>query len=147
MKKSKFLFFVVLLLMNCEAKKSSKKIKIVDEVPTSFEMYKTSEMASLMRTMLAENNKLRQKIIEGKDIGDFNKEYLKIHTAELTDTADLDRTYPAFAEYFLQMQKDIYEVAESDRKAQFNNSIDACIACHQDRCAGPIPRIRKLKID
>lgn len=144
------LFFAILfslLFLNCQDKKTKKEIKIVDAVPSNFEMYKTSEMAQLMRTMLAKNKMLRQQIVNGEDIGDFNEEYLKVHTARLTDSADFDATYPSFAKHFVQMQKDIFEVQESDRKAQFNRSIDACIACHQDRCTGPIPRIKKLMIE
>lgn len=148
MKKNRYIaiIFNCFFLLNCQSSKS-KKIKVVNEVPEHFDMYKTSEMASLMRLMLAENQKLRQQIIDGTTIGDFNEDYLKVHTAKLTNNDDLDKTYPTFANYFIKMQKDIYEVAESGRKAQFNQAVDACIACHQDRCAGPIPRIQKLKID
>lgn len=143
------LFFVALLtifLLNCEDKKVKKEIKIVNTVPSNFQMYKTSEMAELMRTMLAKNKELRQQIINGEDIGDFNQAYLKVHTAQLTDSTDLDETYPAFANHFVEMQQEIFEVDESERKAQFNNAINACVSCHQDRCAGPIPRIKKLLI-
>lgn len=148
MKQSKFVFvfFAVLLLIGCQEKKETKKIKIVDKVPANFEMYKTSEMALLMRTMLAKNNELRKQIINGEDIGDFNEAYLKIHSAKMTDSSQRDETYPTYAKHFEQMQKDLFEVQESQRKAQFNRTVNACIACHQDRCTGPIPRIKKLLI-
>lgn len=133
--------------MSCQEKKSTKKVKIVSEVPSKFEMYKTSEMAELMRTMLAKNKKLRAQIINGEDIGDFNEAYLKVHTAQLTDSTDLDETYPTYAKHFVQMQQDIFTVDKSERKEQFNNAINACVSCHQDRCAGPIPRIKKLLIN
>lgn len=133
--------------MSCQEKKSTKKVKIVSEVPSKFEMYKTSEMAELMRTMLAKNKKLREQIVNGEDIGDFNEAYLKVHTAQLTDSTDLDETYPTYAKHFVQMQQDIFTVEKSERKEQFNNAINACVACHQNRCAGPIPRIQKLLID
>lgn len=148
MKLSKILVFVFcsFLLVNCANKKTKKEIKVTDKVPASFQMYKTSEMAELMRTMLAKNKKLRAKIIEGKDIGDFNDEYLKIHTAKLTDSTDLDATFPTFANHFVKMQKDVFSVESSKQKEQFNSMINACVACHKDRCSGPIPRIKKLII-
>lgn len=146
---NKFLLFFLwmFLLVSCQAKKTSKEIKIIDEVPTNFEMYKTSEMAGLMRTMLAKNKELRQQIINGEEIGDFNEAYLKIHTAKLTDSSDLDETFPTFAKHFAEMQKEIFTVSSAEQKDQFNRAVDACIACHKDRCTGPIPRIEKLRIN
>ncbi len=109
-------------------------------------MYKTSEMAELMRTMLSENKKLRESIITGDSIGDFNKEFLAIHTAKFTDSSDFDATYPIFANHFLEMQKGVFNLEKAERKDQFNKAVQACIACHKDRCTGPIPRIEKLLI-
>lgn len=149
--KNKLLFFCVfcfLFLISCNSyQKKTKKTKITSEVPSDFKMYKTSEMAELMRLMLLKNKELRNKIINNKEIGKFNPDYLKIHTATLTDSTDFDQTYPAFASHFIQMQKEVFTVDKIDRKKQFNKSIGACIACHQDRCSGPIPTIEKLKID
>lgn len=143
-----FCVFYLLFLASCSSsQKKNKKPKIVNEVPPNFQMYKTSEMAKLMRLMLLKNKKLRNKIINNKEIGKFNSDYLKIYTATLTDSTDFDQTYPAFADHFIQMQKDVFKVDKIDRKKQFNKSIVACIACHQDRCSGPIPTIEKLKID
>lgn len=148
MKLNKILVIILcsLFLGNCANEKEKKEIKITDKIPDSFQMYKTSEMAELMRNMLAKNKKLRTQIIEGKDIGDFNDEYLKIHTAKLTDSTDLDATFPVFANHFIKMQKDVFSVDFSKQKEQFNKMINACVACHKDRCAGPIPRIKKLII-
>lgn len=132
--------------MSCQQKKAPKEIKIIDAVPANFEMYKTSEMAELMRLMLAKNTELRKQIIDGEEIGDFNEKYLKIHSAKMTDVSQRDETYPTFAKHFEQMQKEIFSVEKAKRKEQFNNTVNACIACHQDRCTGPIPRIEKLRI-
>lgn len=147
MKNSFLIVFFCFLFVNCQQEKASKKIKIVDAVPANFEMYKTSEMVELMRTMLAKNKELREKIIKGEDIGDFNEAYLKIHSAKMTDPSQKDETYPTFAKHFEQMQKEIFLVEKNKQKEQFNNTINACIACHKDRCTGPIPRIKKLTIN
>ncbi len=109
-------------------------------------MYKTSEMAELMRTMLSENKKLRESIVTGGSIGDFKKAFLEIHTAKFTDSSDFDATYPTFANHFIEMQKDIFIIEKVGRKDQFNKAVQACVACHKDRCTGPIPRIQKLLI-
>lgn len=134
------------LVMGCEAKKTKKQIKIVDKIPASFKMYKTSEMANLMRLMYVGNMQVRKQIIEGKEITDFNKAYLKIHTAKLTDVSDLDDTFATFATFFIDAQKNLNQVSKDTRKREFNKIVAACIACHKGRCTGPIPRIKKLII-
>ncbi|MDY0780308.1 hypothetical protein [Tenacibaculum sp. IB213877] len=146
MNKLPIIFLLTFLLVSCQNKKPAKEIKVVNEVPASFDMYKTSEMAELMRTMLAKNKVLKEQIVNGEDIGHFNEAYLKIHTAKLTDSSDLDETYPAFANHFIKAQKEIFAASEKERAEKFNDVVDACIACHKDRCTGPIPRIEKLRI-
>lgn len=135
----------LLLIFGCKPQKNTKTT-IINTVPNNFDMYKASEMAELMRTMLAENKKLKELIINEKSIGNFNKEYLKIHTAKLTDSTDFDNVYSVFANHFIQTQKDVFSVKKSDRKEQFNTMVNSCIACHTAKCTGPIPRIQKLKI-
>lgn len=134
------------MLLACQQKKA-KEIKIVDAVPDNFQMYKKSEMAALMRMMLSKNEELRKRIVKGDSIGEFDNQYTKIHTATLTDSSDLDETYTAFANHFLQMQSAVFTVSKQQRKKQFNRSVNACITCHKAKCSGPIPRIEKLRID
>ena len=110
-------------------------------------MYQPSEMSLLMREMLKSNQELRKKIIANEDIGDFNEAFLKIHTAKLTDNSKYDETYATYAKHFEQMQKAIFTVAKEKRKEQFNSAVNACVACHTNRCTGPIPRIQKLAIN
>lgn len=146
MRNNLLVFCVFLLIVGCQSKEEKKQIKIVSKVPSNFQMYKTSEMAELMRTMLSENKKLREKIVAGESIGDFNKAFIEIHTAKFTDSSDFDATYPTFANHFIEMQKEIFNLEKGDRKNQFNKAVQACVACHKDRCTGPIPRIEKLLI-
>ena len=126
--------------------KKTKKVTITKEIPASFQMYKTSEMAELMRTMLAENQIVKQQIEQNKPIGNFNEAYLKIHTALLTDSKAKDETFNTYATHFIAMQKEVFQVAKQARAKQFNEMVNACVACHQNRCTGPIPRIEKLRI-
>lgn len=147
MKKSRFfILFIIIFLYSCKDKKASKAI-ITKDVPKQFEMYKTSEMAALMRLMLAENEQLKQKILKGEDIGIFNKEYYKIQTAVMTDESDRQGVYPALAANFLATQKKIYTVSsKEDLIKKYNTAIQSCIACHEQRCGGLIERIQKILI-
>lgn len=110
-----------------------------------FQMYQMSEMAALMEQMYAENKTLKAKIINKKPLGKFPEYYNRIHTAKFTDNSDNDDTFKTNAQLYLDAQKKTYS-NEGDAKQNFNKGIDACIACHETKCGGPIPRIKKLYI-
>lgn len=110
-------------------------------------MYKYSDMALLMEQMFTENENLKAKVEAGEELGVFNEEYLKIHTAELTDPDDRNDTFESFSTALLKNQEAIYSAEDSEKsKINFNRMVQTCIACHETTCTGPIPRIKKLTI-
>lgn len=136
----KLLFFLLItsfLACKKEVKNKNKEALI---------MYESSEMANLMNKMFEENANLKKQIEKGEKLGNFNSDFLKIHTATLTDPSDRNNTFNAFATAFIQNQKDVYSVNETHTKKQFNRMVQNCIACHETNCTGPIPRIKKLFI-
>ncbi len=144
MRKSSILL-MVLVLFSCK-EKQQKKAVITRNIPAKFQMYQTSEMASLMRKMVQEHMILKEKIQKGEPIGKFNKTYFTLHTATLTDANDRDASFEAFSKSFIQMQQELFKVPISKRKETYNAIVNLCIGCHQDHCGGPIPRIKKLLI-
>ena len=110
-----------------------------------FEMYEMSEMAALMEQMYVDNEQLRDRIKRGDTIGKFPNHFLKIHKAVMTDQQENDAFFKAQAANFIQAQELIYEDPKN-AKEHFNNGIDACVQCHEVKCGGPIPRIKKLYI-
>jgi len=110
-----------------------------------FEMYEMSEMAALMEKMYADNQKLKERIKKGEKIGEFPSHFLEIHKAVMTDESDNDAFFKSQADVFINSQKMIYE-DPTNAKQHFNDGVDACVACHQVKCAGPIHRIKKLYI-
>lgn len=110
-----------------------------------FEMYEMSEMAALMEQMYVDNQRLKDRIIKGDTIGKFPQHFKKIHNAVLTDETDKDLFFNEQAKKFIEAQELIYKEPEK-AKEHFNTGIDACIQCHQVKCGGPIPRIKKLYI-
>jgi len=145
---------VVLLLsigifscQNKEVKKSEDKAACdKDSVKEKkFEMYEMSEMASLMEQMYAHNQQLRLRIIKGDTVGKFPEFFNKIYTAEFTTPSDNDAFFKENADKYIAAQKLIYSDNENV-KDNFNKGVDACVTCHQGKCGGPIPRIKKLYI-
>ena len=146
MKKIIGLCLVSLLVFSCH-----KKQEEIPEKETGssggkkFEMYEMSEMSMLMEQMYADNERLKQRIIQGDTIGEFPNHFLKIHKAVMTDKQENDAFFKEHAAAFIKAQELIYEDPKN-AKAHFNESVDACIQCHEVKCGGPIARIRKLYI-
>jgi cytochrome c553 len=88
-------------------------------------------MAGLMEQMYVQNLSVKEKIAKGEAIGEFPEYYLKINTAKFTDEADND--------FF-------FKADSKNLKENYNAGVDACITCHQKKCGGPIPKIKKLYI-
>ena len=139
------------LILSCD-KKSDKKQTDKEACESDskvnkdgFEMYEMSEMAALMEQMYVDNQRLKERIIKGDTIGKFPQHFIKIHQAVMTDETDKDAFFDEQAAKFIKAQELIYEDPKN-AKEHFNNGIDACIKCHEVKCGGPIPKIKKLYI-
>ena len=139
------LFLSVFFFFSCTTKKE-ESVKEVTETSEEFEMYQMSEMAALMEQMYVDNERLKDRIIKGDTIGQFPQHFTKIHEAVLTDDTDKDAFFKEQASKFIIAQELIYKDPENAKK-HFNNGVNACIECHQVKCGGPIPRIKKLYIN
>ncbi|WP_130734669.1 hypothetical protein [Flavobacterium sp. J27] len=140
--KNWYFLIIIALFFSCNQKETAPDKESSEE----FDMYEFSEMAGLMEQFYAENNKLKQQIIKGDSIAPFPDYFLNIHTAVLTDASDRDDFFNEQAQKFIDAEKLIFEDAASNRADNFNLAVDACITCHQQKCLGPIPRIKKLYI-
>ena len=133
-------------LFSCQKKEE----KVEEEKSTSvkekkLEMYEMSEMATLMEQMYVDNQRLKERIKKGETIGEFPQHFLKIHNAVMTDSTDNDAFFKEQATKFIAAQELIYKDPKN-AKEHFNTGVDACVKCHQQKCGGPIPRIKKLYI-
>ena len=140
-------FFV--LSCQKEVKKEEKKVveKKCDTASSGkkLEMYEMTEMALLMEQMYVDNKRLKERIIKGETIGTFPEHFLKIHSAKMTDEGENDDFFKEQAKKYIVAQQLIYNDPKN-AKQHFNNGVDACINCHEQKCGGPIPRIKKLYI-
>lgn len=109
-------------------------------------MYEMSEMAALMEQMYVDNQRLAARIKKGDTIGKFPNHFLKIHSAVMTDNKENDAFFKEQAAQFIKAQQLIYEDPKN-AKQHFNDGVNACLKCHEVKCGGPIPRIKKLYID
>lgn len=144
--KNLYYFLVVIFLFSCKNEDKQVEASEVKKTEEAFEMYEMSEMAALMEQMYVDNQRLKGKIINGDTIGKFPQHFLKIHESVMTDEKDKDAFFDEQAKKFIEAQELIYK-DPANAKQHFNNGVDACISCHQVKCSGPIPRIKKLYIE
>ena len=109
-------------------------------------MYEMSEMSMLMEQMYVDNQRLAARIKNGDTIGRFPTHFMKIHKAVMTDPAENDAFFKEQATKFIKAQQLIYDDPKN-AKQHFNDGVDACLHCHEQKCGGPIPRIKKLYIE
>lgn len=134
------------LLLGCKEEKTKEEQKF-DETETAFDMYELSPMALLMEQMYVDNMRIKNQILNGEtDFGNFPDLHETIFSAQLTDPSDRDAFFDMQAQYFINVEKAFYQSEASDKKEQFNAIVNSCLECHQSKCGGPIPRIKKLII-
>lgn len=145
---NKVLLLCFLLTFFCCAKKESKANDESCEKESkgkSFEMYQMSEMSTLMEQMYIDNQRLKSRIMNGDTIGKFPNHFLKIHNSVMTDSTENDEFFKEQAKLFIIAQELIYQDPKN-AKQHFNEGVDACLQCHEVKCGGPIPKIKKLYI-
>jgi len=132
-------------LFSCQKKEAKAEKKCTPVKEKKLEMYEMSEMATLMEQMYVDNKRLKERIQKGDTIGTFPKHFLKIFTAKFTDETENDLFFKQKAKDYITAQQLIYSDPKN-AKEHFNAGVDACIKCHESKCGGPIPRIKKLYI-
>lgn len=134
---------------SCQKKEEAAKVPVAEKPAgkpkKEFKMYEMSEMAALMEQMYVDNQRLKERIKTGDTIGTFPQHILKIHSSAMTDPSENDAFFKEQAAKFIKAQELIYK-DQANAKKHFNDAVDACVQCHQGKCEGPIPRIKKLYI-
>lgn len=148
MKKQLLIVLLVsLIFAACDKKAEAVKAEPKKKAPAKkeFKMYEMSEMAALMEQMYVDNMRLKERITKGDTIGNFPQHFQKIHASVMTDESDNDAFFKEQAAKFIKAQELIYKDSLNAKK-HFNDAVSSCVACHEQKCEGPIPRIKKLYI-
>ena len=108
------------------------------------EMYEYSELASLMREMVAFSEEAKAKLIKGDSITSIPASIWGLKEAKGTRDEHLESTFQSLTDPYLNALKGI---ERGDSQLYFyNQSIDACKSCHSSYCGGPLVVINKLPI-
>lgn len=142
----KYIYILIsVLFLSCNSNSTSNTSEVSCEKPKEeFKMYEVSEMAALMEQMYVENKRLKDRIITKDTLGRFPIYFLSIEMASFTKGKKRDAFFTKQADMFIAKQMEIYTTKDTIKT--FNAMVDACIACHEVKCGGPIARIKKLYI-
>ncbi len=132
----------IICFISCKSDKKNERVII-----TKGKEQKRSEMAALMLLMYQKNAENKKLILEGKAPLIFPEEFLKIHSAILTDQTDRTPEFKAYSDFYIENLRKVFEPSEYSLKMKHNNVVNSCIACHKITCIGPLPKIKKLLID
>ena len=108
------------------------------------EMYEYSELASLMRDMVAFSEDAKVKLLNGDSITSIPSAIWELKKAKGTRDEHLESTFQSLTNPYLNALKGI-ERGDS-QLYYYNQSIQACKSCHSSYCGGPLVVIDKLPI-
>lgn len=105
-----------------------------------------SELAKTMRDLYNQLKITRDSLRDGYTVSpSLIAEVERIHTDTPTEADKKDETYHAYADLFINAYK-TFEVDTSGQVASYNAMIETCVACHQQKCPGPVKTIKKLRV-
>ncbi|WP_034057184.1 hypothetical protein [Lacinutrix jangbogonensis] len=140
-----YISFAFILSCNSNSNTNAQQKDISEK--KVYDMYEASEMAILMNEFYAINENIKNDILAGNMPEEFPSDFLKIHTAELSDFKKRTAKFDAFSKLYIDAEQEVFNTESVfPVKERFNNAVGVCISCHQTECTGPIPRIKKLLI-
>jgi cytochrome c556 len=145
------LLIFVLLAANCsgDAKKKEEEKTRLDSIASCNKPLNPngdSELAMLMREMMSSASNMREMVKQGNLPDKFPEEFLKIHTAQPTDSETKKASFEDFADNYISNLNALYNSPKEDLTKNYNAVVNACASCHSQHCPGPLKAINKLKI-
>lgn len=140
----------ILLLANCSSnsdKSQNEQSDKKEDCAKPLNPNGDSELALLMRKMMHTSESLKEMIKQGNLPKEFPEEFMKIHTAQPTDSETKKASFDGFASNYINNMKILFESPKEELTKNYNAVITACVSCHSEHCPGPLKAINKLKIN
>jgi hypothetical protein len=115
-------------------------------IPSEINPNGSSELAEMMRTMQRDLTAAREAVLAGKPVAPMHPRHRKMRCAWPTAASDRNPTFDAFAQGYLANVAALDAAPAEGRAAAFTAVLDACKACHQQSCPGPITAIDAMRL-
>ncbi|MEY2924420.1 MAG: hypothetical protein RLZZ337_968 [Bacteroidota bacterium] len=130
----KYIVFAVLSLLIVACSQNNKSEKA--------EMYEASELAQLMRDMVAFSENAKTKLAAGEKIDSIPAQIWDLKKVHGTRDEHLESAFQDLSNPYLEALKGI-ERGDS-QQFYYTQSIEACKSCHGVYCGGPLLKINQL---
>lgn len=107
----------------------------------------SSELSLLMREMQAYTNNAKKALQNNTNPAPYPESFNKIYSATISDGMSKSDFYKQFADIYLTAVKNYSKSNNQERAENYNNMVNACLACHSQHCPGPVPVIKKMVWD
>lgn len=115
-------------------------------VPTEISPDGQSELALMMRTMQADLRTAREAILAGQPVAAMRERHRKMRCSWPTTASDRNPVFDGFAQAYLAKVAVLETAPPAQAAEAFHGVLDACRACHQQSCPGPIAAIEALRL-
>jgi hypothetical protein len=114
-------------------------------IPSDVNPNGASELAMLMRSMVADLERSRAALEKGEPLPPLWSRHRKMRCSWPTDASDRNPQFDAMAVAYLAQVRAL-DAKPPDVRGAFNAVVAACQACHENVCPGPIETIVRLKV-
>ncbi len=115
------------------------------------ELTEPSELVLLMREMYDTNLELKKKLENGEMPESFPEDFYTLHDAVATKGMISDKSRSTFEALADQYKDDLKEIENAPTPAHakiaYNEMVMTCASCHQVYCQGPLPKIKRMKLN
>lgn len=157
MKKIIFAFFLLstlfVLINSCTNNENSNNnaVKTKDpqstcNKPTIMDPNMPKPMALMMRSMAANTDSMKAKILHGETLDSLQFPFIRFYLVEPTDKNVLEPMFFENAKIFQKAYTSLF-AHKNEQKKYYNLMINACINCHESYCSGPLRRIKKMPLN
>ena len=152
MKRGKFKYWIsaICIFFICYSCTEENKETEQSKETTSSDvlMYEPSDLVILMRQMEGNLAHIKTTLDAGNPLEEESlQEFTGIFTEKPSEDVIRDSSYMAIGQQFIDNYEQLFTASDKGSLRHiFNSTIRSCITCHQNRCPGPIKRIKKLVI-
>ena len=116
--------------------------------PSKVLIYEPSDLVILMKQMEGNLAHIKAELDADKPISEESRQEFKgLFTETPSEDVVRDSSYVAIGQQFLDNYEQLFTASDKGSLRHiFNSAVSNCITCHQNRCPGPIKRIKKLAI-
>lgn len=104
-------------------------------------------LAVLMREMYLDMEEIKGRVLDKEKLGTYLEKHRAMLAAEATDPKVRDSSFHIMGSAYLLHLERMEQSSEEELLNNFQALQQSCVACHQQKCPGPLKKINALKVN